>query len=86
MPPMKTTPTPVDWPARAVIYQVNLRSLAAREPRNAAEAVAERPPEESPLAYLRRQLPRLSKTLLVLLARVDVRVREEHRHRMAAVL
>ena len=33
MPPMKTPPTPVDWPARAVIYQVNLRSLAAREPR-----------------------------------------------------
>ncbi|MBR4188985.1 MAG: DUF3459 domain-containing protein [Kiritimatiellae bacterium] len=67
---MKTNTLPVDWAARGIIYQVNLRSLAAREPRNAAEAAAERPAEESPLAYLRRQLPRLKRlgfTILYLL-------------------
>jgi glycosidase len=53
---MKTTPS---WLSSAVIYQVNLRSLAAREPRNAIEAAAEKPLTESPLAYLTRHLPRL---------------------------
>jgi len=54
--PMKTH---TSWLASAVIYQVNLRSLAARDPRNAIEAVVEKPLAESPLAYLTRHLPRL---------------------------
>ncbi len=53
---MKTTPS---WLSSAIIYQVNLRSLAAREPRNAIEALAEKPLAESPLAYLTKHLPRL---------------------------
>lgn len=53
---MKTNPS---WLYSAVIYQVNLRSLAAREPRNAIEALRETPAKESPLAYLTRHLPRL---------------------------
>ena len=51
--------THTSWLASAVIYQVNLRSLAARDPRNAIEAVVEKPLAESPLAYLTRHLPRL---------------------------
>ncbi len=47
------------WLPGAIIYQVNLRSLAAREPRNAIEAAVEKPVWESPLAYLTRHLPRL---------------------------
>jgi glycosidase len=47
------------WIASAVLYQINLRSLAAREPRNAIEAATEKPLAESPLAYLTRHLPRL---------------------------
>ena len=46
-----------NWIPRAVIYQVNLRSLAAREPRNAIEAACEEPETESPLAYVTRKLP-----------------------------
>jgi glycosidase len=53
---MKTKPA---WLSSAIIYQVNLRSLAAREPRNAVEAAAEKPLTLSPLAYLTRHLPRL---------------------------
>ena len=53
---MKTTPS---WLSSAIIYQVNLRSLAAREPRNAVEAATEQPLVESPLAYLTKHLPRL---------------------------
>ena len=53
---MKTTPS---WLSSAIVYQVNLRSLAAREPRNAVEAAAEKPLVESPLAYLTKHLPRL---------------------------
>jgi glycosidase len=53
---MKTTPS---WLSSAIIYQVNLRSLAAREPRNAVEAVVEKPLADSPLAYLTKHLPRL---------------------------
>ena len=59
-----------DWIPEAVIYQVNLRSLAAREPRNAVEAARERGGRHSPLAYLRRGLPtlrRLGADLLYLL-------------------
>ncbi|NLG34992.1 MAG: DUF3459 domain-containing protein [Lentisphaerae bacterium] len=56
---MKANPS--SWIPSAVIYQVNLRSLAAREPRNAIEAVREKPLAESPLAYLTRHLPRLKR-------------------------
>ena len=51
---MKTTPS---WLPSAILYQVNLRSLGAREPRNAVEAATERPLAESPLAYLTKHLP-----------------------------
>lgn len=44
------------WIERAVIYQVNLRSLAAREPRNVVEAARERGRMPSPLAFLARHL------------------------------
>jgi len=47
------------WIPSAVIYQINLRSLAVREPRNAIEAAVEKPLSESPLAYLTRHLPKL---------------------------
>lgn len=49
------------WIASSVIYQINLRSLAAREPRNPIEAAREKPPAESPLAYVTRHLPTLRK-------------------------
>jgi glycosidase len=49
------------WIPDAVIYQVNLRSLAAREPRNAIEAVREKAAAESPLAYVTRNLGSLRK-------------------------
>lgn len=45
------------WISSAVLYQVNLRALAAREPRNAIEAAGERPPTSSPLAYVTARLP-----------------------------
>jgi|GEM_PF-385974 len=45
------------WISSAVIYQVNLRSFAAREPRNPVEAAREKPTKESALAYLSRHLP-----------------------------
>ena len=51
--------TKTSWLSSAVIYQVNLRSLAAREPRNAVEALTEKPQPLSPLAYLTKSLPRL---------------------------
>jgi glycosidase len=47
------------WLSSAVVYQVNLRSIAAREPRNAIEARTERILEQSPLAYLTQNLKRL---------------------------
>lgn len=46
----------MNWIHNAVIYQINLRSLAVREPRNAIEAVGERAVAESPLAYVTRKL------------------------------
>jgi len=55
MPTMKT------WISSAVIYQINLRSLAYREPRNAFEAAREKPVDESPLAYVTRNLPIIRK-------------------------
>jgi glycosidase len=44
------------WIPEAVIYQINLRSLAHREPRNAFEAAKEKPAAESPLAYVAKNL------------------------------
>lgn len=51
----------MNWIQNAVIYQINPRGLAAREPRNAFEAMVERPLRESPLAYMTRCLPRLKR-------------------------
>jgi glycosidase len=49
------------WIDSAVIYQINPRSLAAREPRNAFEAAGWREPSESALAYVTRGLARLKR-------------------------
>jgi len=49
------------WISSAVIYQINLRGLAAREPRNAIEAAKERPLADSPLAYVAKSLAVLKK-------------------------
>ena len=51
-----------DWTPDALAYQINLRSLAYREARNAFEAVDESAPAESPLAYVTANLATL-KTL-----------------------
>ncbi len=50
-----------NWIQTAVLYQINLRSLAAREPRNAIEAAREKDLAESPLAYVTRQLSVIKK-------------------------
>ena len=50
-----------NWISSSVIYQINLRSLAYREPRNAFEAAKEKPVTESPLAYVTRNLPIIRK-------------------------
>jgi glycosidase len=53
-----------NWIESAVVYQVNLRALAAREPRNAIEAAGGRhavAPLESPLAYAARHVGRLKR-------------------------
>ena len=60
----------MSWISEAVIYQVNLRSLAAREPRNAIEAMREKDLDLSPLAYLAQNLAplkRLGITVLYLM-------------------
>lgn len=44
------------WISSAVIYQINLRALASREPRNAFEALRERPETLSPLAFVTKNL------------------------------
>ncbi|MFH0908871.1 MAG: alpha-amylase family glycosyl hydrolase [bacterium] len=49
------------WIPSAIIYQINLRSLAAREPRNAFEAAREKATAESPLAYVARNLTAIKK-------------------------
>jgi glycosidase len=51
------------WIESAVLYQVNLRALAAREPRNAIEAAGRGPaaPSDSPLAYAARHVGRLKR-------------------------
>jgi glycosidase len=51
----------MSWIDDAVIYQINLRSLAAREPRNAIEAAVESSDDESPLAYMTRSLSTIAK-------------------------
>lgn len=59
-----------NWISDAFIYQVNLRSLAAREPRNPIEAASEKANTVSPLAYLARGIPairRLGATVLYLM-------------------
>ena len=48
-----------NWIPESIIYQINLRSLAAREPRNAIEAVAEPINTLSPLAYVTQHLDTL---------------------------
>jgi glycosidase len=50
-----------NWISSAIIYQINLRSLAHREPRNAFEAAREKRVDESPLAYVTRNLPIIRK-------------------------
>ncbi len=49
------------WIHAAVNYQINLRALAAREPRNPFEATEETPLADSALAYSTRRLPALKK-------------------------
>lgn len=49
------------WISSAIIYQINLRSLAAREPRNAIEAAREKPAAVSPLAYVTANLPAIKR-------------------------
>ncbi len=49
------------WISSAVIYQVNLRGLAMREPRNAIEAAKEKPLTDSPLVYTTKNLPTIKK-------------------------
>lgn len=49
------------WIASSVIYQINLRGLAAREPRNAIEAAREKALADSPLAYVTRNLAVIKK-------------------------
>ena len=49
------------WIASSVIYQINLRGLAAREPRNAIEAAKEKPLADSPLAYVAKNLAVIKK-------------------------
>jgi glycosidase len=62
MPAMKPSPAPAaSWPENATIYQVNLRSFAAREPRNPVEALDDAAPRPSPLAYLASSLPRIAR-------------------------
>lgn len=49
------------WIASSVIYQINLRGLAAREPRNAIEAAKEKSLDQSPLAYVTANLATIKK-------------------------
>ena len=49
------------WIASSVIYQINLRGLAAREPRNAIEAAKEKRLADSPLAYVAKNLAVIKK-------------------------
>ncbi|MDA1043931.1 MAG: alpha-amylase family glycosyl hydrolase [Verrucomicrobia bacterium] len=53
---MKTELDRMDWIPDALVYQINLRSLAYREPHNAFEAAAEPAPTQSPLDYVTSHL------------------------------
>lgn len=53
---MSTTLDSQDWIPDAQAYQINLRSLAYREPRNAFEAAGEKENTVSPLAYVTANL------------------------------
>jgi len=55
------------WIASAIDYQINLRAIAAREPRNPIEAAGEAPDRRSPLAYLRDSLHVIAKLGVTLL-------------------
>lgn len=50
----------MSWIDQAIIYQINLRSLTAREPRNAIEAMSEQPLTKSPLVYLTDNLEKIA--------------------------
>ena len=47
------------WIHRAINYQINLRAMAAREPRNPFEAMDEQPLTMSPLAYVTEKMEQL---------------------------
>jgi len=49
-----------DWISEAVIYQINWRTIAAREPRNPLEAADEAPPSGSTIAHVQAALPGLA--------------------------
>lgn len=49
------------WISSAVIYQINLRAIASREPRNAFEAGREKAEKLSPLAYVTKNLAAIRK-------------------------
>lgn len=49
------------WISSSVIYQINLRAIASREPRNPIEAARERPEALSPLAYVAGHLAGLKR-------------------------
>ncbi len=50
----------MSWIDEAIIYQINLRSLAVREPRNAIEAIGEMDVEDSPLVYVTANLEKIA--------------------------
>ncbi len=50
-----------NWLLRGINYQVNLRAVAAREPRNPVEAAREKPPAGSALAYLAQHVQAIKK-------------------------
>ncbi len=51
----------MNWISQSIIYQINLRSLAVREPGNAIEAMGERRTGKSPLAYVTANLSKLKR-------------------------
>ncbi|MGD9872657.1 MAG: alpha-amylase family glycosyl hydrolase [Kiritimatiellia bacterium] len=56
-----------NWIAEGRIYQINLRSLAAREPRNAIEAAVEQPTAQSPFSYVMQNLATLKRLGMTIL-------------------
>ncbi len=49
------------WINRAINYQINLRAIAAREPRNPFEAGTDQPSTSSPIAYVTEHMAELKK-------------------------